>query len=169
VYDHGGNDLVDARRTIVGAAFAERAIDLPSLGSEIADAFTAKSKQSNERYPDTIPVLSKLKSSGFALGLLTNGGLDSQRAKLERFALSDYFQFIGISEEIGFAKADPAIFEQALTALDATAPYAWMVGDHLEWDIVGAQAAGMAAVWFNPNDAASPSSPKPGHVIITLG
>ena len=64
---------------------------------------------------------------------------------------------------------DPAIFEQALTALDATGPYAWMVGDYLEWNIVGAQAVGMAAVWFNPNDATSPSSTKPGHVIITLG
>ena len=82
---------------------------------------------------------------------------------------STFLQFIGISEEIGFAKPDPAIFGQAIAALDATAPDAWTVADHLEWDIVGAQAVGMAAVWFNSNDAAAPSSPKPDHVIITLG
>lgn len=90
VHDRGGHDLEVARRAIVGGALAQIAIAAPSLASEIADAFTAKRKQCNERYPDATQVLLELKSSGFALGLLTNGGLDSQRAKLERFVLSDF-------------------------------------------------------------------------------
>lgn len=91
MYDRGGNDLEDAQRAIVGGAFVQLAIAAPSLASEIADAFTAKRKQGNERYPDMTPIFSELKSSGFARGLPTNGGLDSQRAKLECFALLDFF------------------------------------------------------------------------------
>jgi putative hydrolase of the HAD superfamily len=133
VYEWGGHDLEGAQRAIVGGAFSQLAIGVPSLASEIADAFTAKRKQGNQRYLDTTLHLSGPKSGGFALGLLTNGRLDSQCTKLEPFALSDFFLFIGISEKIGLAKPDPAIFERALTALDATAPDAWMVGDQLEW------------------------------------
>lgn len=169
VFDRGGHDLEAARRTIVGAAFRELAIDAPSLVTEIADAFTAKRKQGYELFADTLPVLTRLKNGGIKLGLLTNGGRDSQRAKLERFALSDYFDYIGISEEIGHAKPDAAIFERALTALDATAANAWMVGDHLEWDIAGAQAVGMSAIWFNPDMTTAPAGSTPDYVITNLG
>jgi hypothetical protein len=63
VYDRRGHDLKDIRRAIVSGAFAQLTISAPSLASEIADAFTAKRKQGNERSPDTILVLSELKSS----------------------------------------------------------------------------------------------------------
>lgn len=126
VYDRGGHDLEAARRTIVGSAFRELAIDAPALAAEIADAFTAKRKQGYALFEDTLPVLTNLKEKGIRLGLLTNGGSDSQRAKLERFALSDYFDYIGISEEIGHAKPDAAVFELALTALIPRQPiFGW--------------------------------------------
>jgi putative hydrolase of the HAD superfamily len=169
VYNRGGHDLMAARRTIVATAFDEMALDAPSLVTEIADAFTAKRQQGYELFPDTLPVLTGLKESGIKLGLLTNGGRDSQRAKLERFALSGFFHFVGISEEIGAAKPDAAIFHRALKALDTTAPDAWMVGDHLEWDIAGAQSVGMATVWFNPDNATTPAGSMPDHVIMSLG
>ena len=169
VYDRGGHDLVAARRAIVGEAFAECVIDLPELAVEIADAFTAKRQRGYELYPDTVPVLTALQNSGVRLGLLTNGGRDSQRAKLNRFALAPFFQFIGISEELGIAKPEAAIFHQALAALDSTAASTWMVGDHLEWDVAGAQAVGMAAVWFNPDAAAVPAHAMPDHVVTRLG
>ena len=80
-------------------------------------------------FSDTTPVLSELKSYGFALGLLTNGGRDNQSAKLEHFALFAYFKSISLCAETGFHKPDPAVFEQRL---DDTAAEAWIVGDHLE-------------------------------------
>ncbi len=170
VYDcGGGHDLGAARRTIVGEAFAECAIDAPALAVEIADAFTAKRQKGYELYPDTVPVLTALWDSGIRLGLLTNGGRDSQRAKLDRFALASFFHFVGISEELGSAKPNAAIFHQALAALDSTAASTWMVGDHLEWDIAGAQAVGMVAVWFNPDAVAAPAHTKPDHVVTNLG
>ena len=168
VFEHDGHDIEAARRTIVGSAFRELAIDAPALAAEIADAFTAKRKLGYALFEDTRPVLTNLKDKGIKLGLLTNGGRDSQRAKLERFALSDYFDYIGISEEIGHAKPDAAVFELALAALGATATEAWMVGDHLEWDIAGAQGVGMAAVWFNPDEATLPAASTPNYVIATL-
>ena len=69
---------------------------------------------------------------------------------------------------MGHAKPDPAIFELALAALNATPANTWMVGDHLEWDIAGAQGVGMAAVWFNPDNATLPAGSTPDYVITTL-
>jgi putative hydrolase of the HAD superfamily len=65
------------------------------------------------------------------------------------------------SEEAGVSKPDPRIFEIALERLEATADRAVMVGDSWANDILGARAAGIRAVWFNPagDDAPEPDVP----------
>ena len=99
------------------------------MASEIADAVVAKRTPGYKSFRDTIPVLSDLNGCGFVPGLHTNGGRDSQSAKLEYFALFAYFKSISICEETGVDKPDPAVFEQGL---DATAAKTRIVGDHLE-------------------------------------
>ena len=80
-----------------------------------------------------------LRSLGVALGLLTNGGSDGQRAKIERFALATHFDYIGIEGEVGFGKPHRGSYEAALRSLGAAANDTWMVGDNLEWDVWGSK------------------------------
>jgi putative hydrolase of the HAD superfamily len=95
-----------------------------------------------------IDLLRHLRDAGVRTGLLTNGPSWMQRRKVEILGLDDELDAIGISEELGAAKPDPAAFAATLELM-ASAPHETvMVGDHLDWDVRGALDAGMrGAVW----------------------
>src|SRR5690606_13586274 len=57
-------------------------------------------------YPETPAVLKAL-GERYRLGLITNGPSDIQRRKIERFELSNYFEILVVSEEVGVEKPDP--------------------------------------------------------------
>ena len=162
-------DLQAVRRANVASAFVQWGIDDIALSFEIADAFTAKRRRAHHLMPDTVPVLRACRARGFKTGLVTNGGTVEQRNKLSRFDLDDLFDSVAIAEEVGVEKPDPAIFEHALDALGVSASAAWMVGDHVEWDIAGAQAVGARAVWLNLERRAAPANIRPDATISGLG
>jgi integrase/recombinase XerC len=81
----------------------------------------------------------------YTLGVVTNGNADVQR-----LGLADYFHFALCAEDIGIAKPDARLFEEALQRGGVEASAAVHVGDHPGDDIAGAQQAGLRAVWFNP-------------------
>lgn len=89
--------------------------------------------------------------------VLTNGLKDVQHARLAGCGLQDYFAGIVISDEVGVAKPDPAIFDIAF-ALMGNPPReeVLMIGDGLSSDIRGAANYGIDACWFNPAGAARP-------------
>jgi FMN phosphatase YigB (HAD superfamily) len=81
---------------------------------------------------------------------------------LEREGIADVFETIIVSDEIGWRKPEPVIFETALRRLRVEAAEALFVGDRADIDVAGAQGVGMAAVWINrdgvelPDDAPAP-------------
>ena len=95
-----------------------------------------------------IELLRDLREAGVTTGLLTNGPSWMQRRKVELLGLEAELDIIGISEELGAAKPDPAAFAATLELLASAPEETVMVGDHLDWDVRGALAAGMrGAVW----------------------
>ncbi len=103
------------------------------------------------------------------LGLITNGPSWSQRPKIEQFALDTWMDVIVVSEEVGLAKPDPAIFHLALRQIAIPPERALFVGDSLEHDMHGAYAAGLDFAWMNPKGRALPShEPPPVAIIIDL-
>jgi putative hydrolase of the HAD superfamily len=99
-------------------------------------------------YDDVRPTLEHLKES-FRLGLLTNGAPDLQHEKIAGADIAGYFDAILVSGEIGVGKPDPRIYESILSQLGVAACEAVMVGNSLQSDIQGAQAAGIKAIWLN--------------------
>ena len=61
-----------------------------------------------------------------------------------------YFRFALCAEERGVGKPDPKPFQEALKRAGIAAEHAVHIGDHPSVDIAGAQAAGLRAIWFNP-------------------
>ena len=98
-------------------------------------------------FPDAAQTLSSLRASGLKLGLITNGSVRMQSAKLECLALSSMFDTILISDAEGISKPDRRIFHRALQRLDTNPARAVFVGDHPDVDVAGARAAGMKAIW----------------------
>ena len=83
--------------------------------------------------------------------ILTNGLSEVQRPRVERSAIRNYIADVVISEEVGAAKPDPAIFDVAFARMGwPHKTQVLMVGDSLTSDIAGANAYGIDACWFNP-------------------
>jgi putative hydrolase of the HAD superfamily len=97
----------------------------------------------------TKEVLSELRSRGLKLGIITNGSLRTQQAKIDRVMLRDYVDSIIVSGGVNIQKPNPRIFELALNELDIVDPgHACYVGDHPTNDIRGAQSAGLHTIWL---------------------
>jgi putative hydrolase of the HAD superfamily len=102
----------------------------------------------------------------YKLGLITNGPARTQRPKIERFGLAEYMDVLVVSEEVGVAKPDPAIFLLTLARLGVLPAEALFVGDSPEYDLRGAAAAGIPFVWMNPRQEQLPSEMPPPFAII---
>ncbi len=108
------------------------------------------------------------------IAIVSNNSVMEQRDKLYYLGIMDRFDAVLISEEIGITKPDRAIFNVALSRLDCAPGDAVMVGDNWETDIMGARAAGIAAIWFNrfnqprraPVPAAEINALAPAHVVM---
>jgi FMN phosphatase YigB (HAD superfamily) len=91
------------------------------------------------------------------LALITNGIKEVQRPRFVQSALKDYFTVLIISEEVGTAKPDPAIFEAAFVQMGH--PHrdeVLIIGDGLTSDIQGGYNYGIDTCWFNPTRAPRP-------------
>lgn len=117
-------------------------------------------------YEDTVHTLEVLRPR-FKLGLITNGPVRTQRPKIERFRLVEYLDVLIVSEEVGVAKPDPAIFQLALERLCVQPADALFVGDSPEHDLRGAAAAGLPFVWMNPRREQLPDGLPPPLGTIT--
>jgi putative hydrolase of the HAD superfamily len=108
-----------------------------------------------------IELLRDLRQAGVTTGLLTNGPSWMQRRKVELLGLEEHLDAIGISEELGASKPDPAAFTGALELMGSAPDDTVMVGDHLDWDVRGALTAGMrGAVWVAGDE--DEREPPPG-------
>lgn len=107
----------------------------------------------NEDAPATLAAL----RPHYRLGLVTNGPSRMQRPKIEQFRLGDYLDPLIVSEEVGVAKPDPAIFHLALERLGTRPEHTLYVGDSLEFDLPGAAAAGLPFIWMNPRRESLPA------------
>ncbi len=83
----------------------------------------------------------------YRVGIITNGSVEMQRAKLERMNLLPFFEekLIIISEEVGVSKPDPVIFHSALACAGIAPSEAVHFGDSLHHDIKGANLVGMSS------------------------
>lgn len=85
----------------------------------------------------------------YVLHILTNGFKEIQQVKLSTSGLDQYFSEVVNSEEAGFLKPDKRVFEFTLAKIRAESDECIMVGDDLIADVLGAQNAGIAPVFFN--------------------
>ncbi|TWU17854.1 putative HAD-hydrolase YfnB [Allorhodopirellula heiligendammensis] len=83
----------------------------------------------------------------FHLAVLTNGGTETQHAKLRFLALDQVFSAdrIFVSQQIGFSKPDRRAFDRVAAALDTPAHQCLYFGDRVDTDITAARKAGWMA------------------------
>lgn len=112
--------------------------------------------------------LTTLHAKGIRLGIVTNGTVRRQQAKLEKLRIRPYLSTIVISEAAQVKKPDRRIFAQALTEVGCRASQAWFVGDHPINDVLGAAAVGLRPIWLTGIHPWPPGYPAPQWQIGTL-
>jgi HAD superfamily hydrolase (TIGR01549 family) len=104
-----------------------------------------------------LAVVSNFDYSPTALGILDAAGV------------TGFFRTIVVSDEVGWRKPKPAIFELALERLGVPPARALFVGDRADIDVVGAQAVGMPVAWINrEGEPLPPGIARPTHEIRDL-
>ena len=96
-------------------------------------------------FDDVAPVLTDLKERGLILGLISNVDRDITTLYQE-LGLPDWLQLIVTSQDTGFSKPDPGIFQAALKQAGVKPSEAIYVGDQYQYDVVGANGAGMLGI-----------------------
>jgi len=86
----------------------------------------------------------------YKLHIITNGFTEVQLIKLNNCGLTNYFETIVTSEQVGCTKPNPKIFNFALDKANALNIESVYVGDNFKVDIEGAVHAGMNALFYNP-------------------
>jgi len=84
------------------------------------------------------------------LAVVTNGVRDWQVGKLDHHGLTDLFDLVVTSYEVGAHKPDSAPFDRVRDELSAE-EYV-MVGDEYESDVEGARAAGFVPIHYESGD-----------------
>ena len=78
------------------------------------------------------------------------------RGILEREGIDHLFETVVVSDEVGWRKPQPVIFETALRRLGVSTREAVYVGDRADLDVAGAHGVGMDAVWINRDGSPLP-------------
>jgi len=103
--------------------------------------------------PEAPLLLAALRHSGIELGVISNFDYRIY-AILDRLRLTRYLDTVTISSEAGYAKPASRIFQIALERHGLSAAEALHVGDVEALDVVGARAAGIAAILIDPHAVA---------------
>lgn len=106
--------------------------------------------QSLRRRKCATRTLKTLSKGGYALGLISNFTYAPViYAGLRKLNLSQFFNAILVSEDVGWRKPHPNIFKEALRRLDKRAEQTVFVGDSPVEDIQGAKGMGMRTIFIS--------------------
>ncbi|MGH8959363.1 MAG: haloacid dehalogenase type II [Acidimicrobiia bacterium] len=127
------------------------------LSPEKAESIVA-SMLSLPPHPDVIPGLTKLSDAGFYLATLTNSSSQAAAAQMRNAGLDGFFRSMISVEEVQLFKPAPEVYRKASELLAIELSQGLLIAAH-DWDIAGAQAAGMpgafigrpGAIWGIPN------------------
>lgn len=102
-------------------------------------------------HDDALTCLDSLdaRSPATRIGIITNGELDFQTAKISAVDLTDRIEHTIASGEFGYPKPDARIFHHACELFGVAPAEALYVGDRLATDALGAANAGLTGVWLD--------------------
>ena len=102
-------------------------------------------------FDDVMPTLTRLGKLGLILGLISN--VDHDITPLYReLGLPALLQVAVTSQDVGFNKPQPEIFQEALKQAGVKSSETIYVGDQYQIDVVGANGVGMQGILLDRND-----------------
>jgi HAD superfamily hydrolase (TIGR01549 family) len=159
--------LANLRASMWQSALESVGVRDADLAQRSAERYNAYRLKYFALFPGAADVLRSLREAGMRLGIVTNGLSETHREKIAVLQLSEYFDAIFLSDEVGMVKPDPLLFAHACRVLDAAPAVAAMVGDRYDRDIRGAAEAGLFTIWFNVRGEELPPGTSPPDATCT--
>ncbi len=117
-------------------------------------------------FPGVEATLAALRGAGLRIGILSNGFAQTHHPKIEQLGLRPYCDAIVLAGDVGLVKPDPDLFRYASSCLAVDPSETVMVGDRYERDILGAKAAGMSTILFDPDGRFTQGDGPPPDLIV---
>ena len=132
------------------ARFEQLVLDGAGHSVDLETAAAVWKRVRSQRYKlalfeDVVPALDRIRNSGLLTGLISNVH-STGSALADSMGLTGHIDFAVTSGDAGAEKPHPAIFRAALSKAGVRPAEAVHVGDQIESDIDGAQAAGIAPI-----------------------
>ena len=105
--------------------------------------------------PGAREALEALRGKGYRLFAASNSFGHLQRSRLRHADILHYFEDTFISMDIGYDKPDIRFYQESLRRAGLQPHEVVMIGDSMTTDILGAQAAGIDALFFDRRNNAS--------------
>lgn len=138
-------------------------------GSKIDQIFRKFLSEKIFFMPEAITCLTGLKNLGLHLSIVTNGVGETQRKRLKLAQLEDYFDYLFISEEIGYQKPRIEFFDKVLETIEESdKDRILLVGDSLSADILGGNQAGIDTCWYHEGPSMKDELIQPTYHISSL-
>jgi putative hydrolase of the HAD superfamily len=97
-----------------------------------------------------VELMGDLKRQGIRIGIGTDMTARIQLRKLTELGMLPYVDFLVSSEEVGAEKPDLRFFARCVEKAGCESWECLFIGDNLKKDVLGAQNAGLKAVWYCP-------------------
>ena len=121
----------------------------PEAVDPFKHAFRAAWGKTHTLVPGAKEMLENLQAKGYQLFAASNSFGNLQRSRLEKAGILKYFEDTYISMDIGYDKPDIRFYQEALRRCGLQAKEVLMIGDSMTTDVIGAQKAGMDALFFD--------------------
>jgi HAD superfamily hydrolase (TIGR01549 family) len=144
-HDLDADEIVEMQRA--HARPVERLFE--RLGASF-DGYVARLPELLECAATDVEALGRLRRAGWRIGIVTNGSVDGQLAKILGTGLDALVDGWCISDEIGVRKPEPEIFRVAAKRAGVDVEKGgWMVGNSLPEDIEGGRRVGLRTIWID--------------------
>ena len=121
----------------------------PEAVDPFKHAFRAAWGKTHTLVPGAKEMLENLQAKGYRLFAASNSFGHLQRNRLESAGILPYFEDTYISMDIGYDKPDIRFYQEALRRCGLQPHEVLMIGDSMTTDVIGAQKAGMDALFFD--------------------
>lgn len=99
-------------------------------------------------YPETRAVLERLQAEGYRTAILSNGETTMLHQAVQSAGVGDVLDHLWSVDVVEIFKPDPRVYRLATEGFGLPAQEICLVSSN-RWDVAGAVAAGMQAVWVN--------------------
>lgn len=159
-YAAGELSLLAMRLARIGEVAQSFGVLVPEDALDVFDlAYTPAFRTAQRLFDDVPELLDVAHAHGLPVALLTNSSDRDTRIKLEALDLTERLDLIVTTDTIGVGKPDPRVYAAACRLVGVGLGETVCIGDSLEWDVHGAMAAGMRAIWLDRAGVGAAGSP----------